>query len=197
MNLLNLFAGAAVSPYDNYATALSIAFASIFFIVFVPVIVISVLYAVAMWKIYVKMGEPGWKAIVPIYNLITLYERVNINPLWILLTIFGSMIPFVGSLAVLLFGIVVIVRLCKGFDKDAGFVVGYLLLGPIFPCILAFGKSNWDPSRINMQSFEFLNKTKGPVNQNPAEPGATPNADGTNNTTPSAPAGDPWVNGEA
>ena len=33
-----------------------------------------ILIAVAEWRIMVKAGEPGWKGIIPIYNVYSLYK---------------------------------------------------------------------------------------------------------------------------
>lgn len=43
-------------------------------------IVIIFLLAV-MWKIFAKAGQPGWAAIIPIYNMIVLLQIVNKPPL--------------------------------------------------------------------------------------------------------------------
>ena len=32
---------------------------------------------VALWKIFTKAGEPGWKSIIPIYNIIMLLKIVG------------------------------------------------------------------------------------------------------------------------
>ena len=38
-------------------------------LVIVLSVALSLVQLVALWKIFVKAGEPGWAAIVPIYNL--------------------------------------------------------------------------------------------------------------------------------
>jgi hypothetical protein len=83
-------------------------------------------------------------------------------------------------------GILANIRLCKGFGKSDGFIVGYILLPIIFMCILAFDKSTWDPSKIDMNSFSFLNKDKN------VAPAAAPAAGAKPTTTPE----DPWVAGD-
>ncbi|TLM92974.1 MAG: signal peptidase I, partial [Actinobacteria bacterium] len=45
-----------------------------FFYLIMFAIVIVVL--IGMWKVFEKAGQPGWKAIVPLYNLWTLVEIV-------------------------------------------------------------------------------------------------------------------------
>ena len=37
-------------------------------------IAIAILLIVAMWKLFKKAGEPGWKALIPIYDVYILYK---------------------------------------------------------------------------------------------------------------------------
>ena len=43
------------------------------------VLIWYVLLVIASWKIFKKAGEPGWKAIIPIYNLYIMYKIVNMK----------------------------------------------------------------------------------------------------------------------
>ena len=38
-----------------------------------------ILTVIASWKIFEKAGEPGWKAIIPIYNLYIMYKIVGMG----------------------------------------------------------------------------------------------------------------------
>ena len=145
----------------------------------------TILMVIAQWKIFKKCGEDGWKAIIPIYNMITLLKIVKIRPLWILV----AFIPVVGGIGMAILGIVAIIRLCKGFDKSDGFIVGTILLSLIFQLILAFDKSTWDASRIDLNSFSFLNDPNATVDPAGA---AAKSAGEAPKTSPQ----DPWVNGE-
>lgn len=91
----------------------------------------------SMWKVYTKAGQPGWAAIVPIYNIIVLLKIVG-KPWW---WIIGFMIPFVNFIV----AIIVCVQLAKVFGKGIGFAIGLLLLGFIFYPILAFGDATYTP----------------------------------------------------
>jgi hypothetical protein len=102
-------------------------------------LVVCVLVIVAMWKIFTKAGEAGWKSIIPIYNAIVMCQIVGLNPLMILLVL----IPGVGSL---IFSIMLAINLAKAFGKGGGFIAGLILLAPIFYMILGFGKAQYDPS---------------------------------------------------
>ncbi len=105
----------------------------------VPSIVVSVaigvLMLVAMWKIFVKAGEAGWKCLIPIYNTYLEVKFVDGNGWKFLLLL----IPFVN----IVYGIILTVRMAKSFGKGGGFAVGLLFLAPIFYLILAFGDARY------------------------------------------------------
>ena len=94
-----------------------------------------VLLIVAGWKIFEKAGQPGWAAIVPIYNIIVMLKIVG-KPLWWLIMF---IIPGVN----LIFAIWTLNMLSKSFGKDEGFTVGLLLLGIVFYPILGFGDARY------------------------------------------------------
>ena len=101
-------------------------------IIYLAVIVISV---ISLWKIFTKAGEPGWAAIVPIYNLIVLIKIVGKPLWWIVLLI----IPCVNFIILILLSL----ELAKAFGKSGGFGIGLALLSPIFLPILAFGDARY------------------------------------------------------
>ena len=108
-------------------------------------IVIAVLSIIAMWKIFTKAGKPGWASIIPVYNMVVLYQIVGLNPL-LLLILIGAIIPFVNFLvmiALFVLGIISNLRLAKAFGKGTGFAVGLIFLPFIFQLILAFDKSEY------------------------------------------------------
>lgn len=106
--------------------------AGVFGLVYLAFIVLII---VSLWKIFTKAGEPGWAAIVPIYNAIVLLKIAGKPWWWLLLFI----IPFVN----LVIGILVMISLAKNFGKGGGFGVGLALLGFIFFPILAFGDARY------------------------------------------------------
>ena len=105
--------------------------AGLFFVMMIPFLVMII----AMWKVFTKAGKPGWASIVPLYNTIVMLEIVG-KPWWWLLLM---CIPLVG----IVIAIIVMIELCKSFGKGGGFIVGMILLGPIFMCILGFGSAQY------------------------------------------------------
>jgi hypothetical protein len=96
---------------------------------------VVVFYIACMWKIFTKAGQPGWAAIVPIYNLWVLLQIVNRPGWWLVL----FLIPFVN----IVIEIIVIVDLAKAFGKSVGFAVFMIFLGFIALPILALGSAQY------------------------------------------------------
>ena len=97
---------------------------------YVVQLIIGILTIVGMWKTFTKAGEPGWAAIVPIYNVIILLKIADKPVWWVLL----FLIPFVNIVIML----IVSIEVAKYFGKSAGFGVGLFLLPCIFYMILGF-----------------------------------------------------------
>ena len=99
---------------------------------------VVILMIAALWKVFEKAGEPGWAAIVPIYNLIVLLKIAGRPLWWIILFI----IPFVNFII----GIVVAFDIAKRFGKGAGFALGLVFLPFIFYPVLAWGDASYHPA---------------------------------------------------
>ena len=105
-------------------------------IVFILIVLAIVVFLIAaMWKIYEKAGQPGWAAIVPIYNSYILLKIAGKPGWWLLL----FLIPFVN----IIFAVWTYNMLSKSFGKDEAFTVGLLLLGIVFFPILGFGDAKY------------------------------------------------------
>ncbi len=102
-------------------------------LIYLAVIVLTI---AGLWKIFSKAGQPGWAAIVPIYNIIVMLEVVGKPIWWILL--------FLIPVANLVVGIIVAIELAKKFGKGAGFAIGLILLPFIFYPMLGFGKATYN-----------------------------------------------------
>ena len=92
--------------------------------------VFFVLVVVGLWKVYTKAEQPGWAAIIPIYNIYVLTKIIG-RPWWWLLLLF---IPIVN----LIISIIMAVDLAQSFGKSAAYgvlllwlfsIIGYLVLG--------------------------------------------------------------------
>ncbi|PYP40384.1 MAG: signal peptidase I [Gemmatimonadetes bacterium] len=94
-----------------------------------------VLEIAAMWKVFEKAGQPGWAAIIPIYNVIVLIQIAGKPVWWILL----YLIPVVSFII----AIIVLHNISVNFGKGVGFTLGLLFLSPIFFPILAWGDAEY------------------------------------------------------
>lgn len=106
------------------------------------ILVIAVIQLIAMWKLYKKAGEKGWKSIVPIYNLVILFKISGLSP-WLIFAYFAAVIPFIGWIVPIALNAVLAYKLAKSFGKDGGWAVGLYFLPTIFYMILAFGRSEY------------------------------------------------------
>jgi hypothetical protein len=98
---------------------------------------IAILMIASMWRVFSKAGEPGWAAIIPIYNIIVLLKIAGKPAWWFIL----FLIPIVS----LIISILVSLSVAKNFGKGTGFGIGLWLLSFIFYPILAFGDAKYSP----------------------------------------------------
>lgn len=109
-------------------------------------IIFYVLQVVAMWKIFEKAGEAGWKSLIPIYNLYILLKIIRFN--WLLLLgLLIFIIPIVGWVVGVIYmfvlQVIICYRLARSFGKELGYTIGLLLLAPIFYLMLGFGDAKY------------------------------------------------------
>ncbi len=113
--------------------------------IIVPIIIISVailiLEIVSLWFLFEKAQEPGWAAIIPIYNYLIVIKVAG-KPWWYLILM---LIPVVN----IVIYIIVLHGLSKNFGKTTAFTVGLFFLRFIFLPILGFGKSQYVGDKSN------------------------------------------------
>ena len=95
--------------------------------------VYTILIIAAWWKIFSKAGQPGWAAIIPIYNWIIWCKIVGRPAWWVLLLLICFPIFF----------IILLIDLAKSFGKGVGFAIGLILVSIIFFPILGFGSATY------------------------------------------------------
>ena len=131
------------SSYADMATFASVAtLASLISTYSLIILAFYVLIIVAQWKIFTKAGQEGWKALIPIYNVVVLSKIIGLSP-WLLLLYLLSVVPVVGWIISIALSIVSTVKLAKAFNQSTAFIFGLLFLSPIFQMILGFGKAEY------------------------------------------------------
>ena len=104
---------------------------------------IMVIRTVALWFIFRKADEPGWAAIIPVYNILIVIKVAG-KPWWYILLL---LLPIVN----IIIAILILNGLSKSFGKGGWFTVGLFFLRMIFLPILGFGKAVYsgDKSHFN------------------------------------------------
>jgi hypothetical protein len=95
----------------------------------------AILMIAGCWKIFSKARQPGWAAIIPIFNWFIWCKIVGRPGWWVIL----MLIPFVNFII----GIILCIDLAKSFGKGTGFGIGLVLLPIIFCPILGFGSAQY------------------------------------------------------
>jgi hypothetical protein len=108
--------------------------------VFVPLISLAILAAViaGVWKVFTKAGQPGWGALIPIYNVVLLLQIAK-RPLWWLLLL---LVPLVNMIV----AVIVSIDIAKQFGKGPGFGLGLAFLGFVFYPVLGFSDARYQPA---------------------------------------------------
>lgn len=118
---------------------------------------IAVLTVIAWWRLFSKAGQAGWKSVVPVLNVYTLY-KICWKPVYFWLALLSSAAaavcgvfidleqPQTALALIALSGVLYIVmnfKLAKAFGHGAGFGLGLMLLHTLFVMVLAFGASQY------------------------------------------------------
>lgn len=119
----------------NAASASGLVGGMLIFMIIIWIISIaaSVLMLVSMWKVFKKLGKPGWASIVPFYNVYVLCCEIAEKEWWYILLL---CVPIANIYAMY----VIYNAIAKKFGKETGFTIGMMLLPIVFFPILAFSK---------------------------------------------------------
>ena len=166
------------ADYGNVGNILSgilLILALILFIFLILVLISLILDVVGKWKVFKKAGEPGWKALIPIYNTYTQCEITGISPWWLVVILIfyflGSIFePFklLGEIASIYFFVIISISTARSFGKSDAFGVGLIFLTPIFSMILGFDTSKYEgknPTGDILQSIINDNETNKKSNE--------------------------------
>ncbi len=113
------------TDYTYTSDGLAIFGGAFLFITFI----LLILTIAGLWKTFQKAGRGGWEVLIPIYNVIVMFQIAKLD-LWMIILL---LIPFVNIIVSILFA----VKLAEAFGKDIGFAIilflfpfiGYMLLG--------------------------------------------------------------------
>lgn len=118
------------------------------------VILIGLLPVAGKWKVYGKLGMPGWYSIIPVYADYKLCERVHRTDegrtflmAYLIVLICSWVFCWVDTVGVLLalaqlvMTIIVLNDLSHAFGKETGYTIGLVIFGFVFWTMLGFGAS--------------------------------------------------------
>jgi len=100
------------------------------FLVIVPLLPLILIIA-GVWKTFEKADQPGWAAIIPIFNLYVLLNVVG-RPVWWLILFF---VPIINVIV----GVILCVDTAKAFGKGVGYALGLFFLPFVFWPLIGFG----------------------------------------------------------
>lgn len=105
----------------------------LFIFLFVLLLFIGFLPIAGKWKVYGKLGMPGWYSIVPVYAVIVLICS------WAFCWV--DTLGWMLALAQLVMNIIVLNDMSHAFGKETGYTIGLAIAGFVFWTLLGFGSS--------------------------------------------------------
>ena len=134
--------------YNNLAGTIMGLSIGLLVIVSIFAIALIVVLIIALWKLFEKNGEEGWKSLIPFYNSYVLTQISGLNWWYFLILIFGSIfantsdnggMKLLGQLGTMFVDFLIFYNLAKKAKKDP---IGIAILGalftPIIEIIMAF-----------------------------------------------------------
>lgn len=134
-------------PYNyGYESAIGVTaglFSSMIFLVYFCIILawipVAVFEIIGMWKTFKKAGKNGWEALIPFYNMWTLFEISGYHGA----KIFFIFIPYAGVIIYFVYSIKAAISLAQKFKKPGGFAALLILLPVVGYCILGFNNDKY------------------------------------------------------
>ena len=129
----------SLAQSDTTSNAASGGAAVVFIVLYVGLLV---LFLVGYWKVFTKIGLPGWMGIIPFVNVYMLFKaRGNRDPIvWLIL----SLIPCINIIALWFLAN----DTAELFDKELGWKIFLFLIPGLSHLVLGFGSAQVDPTKI-------------------------------------------------
>lgn len=140
----------ALDMYSDYSVLRYIAGGALAITIFL--IAAGLVLIIALWKIFEKAGEKGWKSLIPFYSSYIEFKLAwSVSYFWfylaaLVLTWLTGSFPILRvtfAITATVFNIILLAKLAKSFGKSGGFAVGLVLLNPVFLMILGFGSAEY------------------------------------------------------
>ncbi|MCW3492377.1 DUF5684 domain-containing protein [Microbacterium sp. SSM24] len=95
--------------------------------------------ALALSAVFRKSGEEGWKAWVPVLNIVVLLRLGGFSGWFVLL----ALVPIAGQVALWVVVVIACYRVNVSFGLGVGMTVLAALLFPVWATVLGFGSARW------------------------------------------------------
>ncbi len=118
--------------FTNLGYSGNIGFNIWFYLVFILIFTITI---IVYWKIFIKAGEKGWKALIPLYNVYIMFKIAFGKGRYFFLMI----IPIVNFVIIFMLWY----KLAKAFGKSNGFAILNIFLSFFTLQIIAFDNSEY------------------------------------------------------
>lgn len=139
--------------YDDYGVGYAGLLLAYSFVIFLIAVAGYVLASLFYMKIFQKAGvQGGWRAWIPVYNMMIFFKLGDLSPWLVLYGIGGAaLLTWIGigvifSLALGVLSAIAAWRIGLKLQKDAVWVILYVFLSIVWLGINAFDKSRWNPN---------------------------------------------------
>ena len=134
---------------DFYSTLLGASLFTLLLLLAIAIVIIA-----GKWKVYAKLGMPGWCSLIPVFSDYKLCERVRggeenktflmaylivLICSWVLC--WAPAVNWILIIAQFVMNIIVLNDLARTFGKESAYTIGLVLLGIVFWPMLGFGES--------------------------------------------------------
>ncbi|MBQ8933603.1 MAG: hypothetical protein IJ061_04895 [Lachnospiraceae bacterium] len=117
-----------------------------------------ILSVIGKWKIFVKMGEPGWFSLIPFLNDYFIFRHCWDTTAFFAMLFCSAVVLFLGpsdpaeepsmlvnlaSMAVFVLTFLKNIKLSRSFGHGYLYAFGLMVLNPVFSIILGFGNSRY------------------------------------------------------
>ena len=99
-------------------------------------VVVALVTLAGMWKAFQRAGQPGWAAIIPIYNLYVMLKIGGNAWWWLLIILFVPIVNLYGMYKMF-------AGVSRAFGHGVGFALGLWFLNFIFWPLLGFGDDEY------------------------------------------------------
>lgn len=128
-------------------------------------LIMYVLYAIGLWKMFTKAGEAGWKALIPFYNMYILFKIAwQGSMFWWYLGLsvlsgaligwgiggMNDMLIYIGyaiSIVTMVIWLVELYNVSLAYGHGLGYFIGLAFLQGLFTIIIGFGSSQYVGNR--------------------------------------------------